>query len=132
MGKNKEDWLEQALLLYQKRLQKQIFLQFYWLKSSEHIHKALQKETVIFCFDPKGEALTSESFAQILEKGLIQGGSQIALVIGEAKGLSLELKKFPLLSFSKMIFTHQLSRLIITEQIYRAAHIWNNSPYHFS
>lgn len=132
MGKNKEEWLEEALLSYQKRLQKQILLQFHWLKSSEHIQKALQKETVIFCFDPIGDALTSEHFAQALEKGFVQGGSQLALVIGEAKGLSLELKKYPLISLSKMIFTHQLSRLIVTEQIYRAVHIWNNSPYHFS
>ena len=132
VGKNKEAWLGEALGLYQKRMQKQVQLQFHWFKSSNLLLKALQKEKSVLCFDPKGDSLTSEEFALALEKGLTSGGAQISLVIGEAAGLTPELKKYPLISFSKMIFTHQLSRLIITEQIYRAVQIWNNSPYHFS
>lgn len=114
------------------RMQKQIQLQFNWVKNSEQLLKALQKENEIICFDPNGASLTSEAFASTLESKLIKGGSQIALVIGEAQGLTPELKNYPLISFSKMIFTHQLSRLIVVEQIYRSVQIWNNSPYHFS
>ncbi len=114
------------------RMQKQIQLHFNWVKNSEQLHKALQKEKQIFCFDPNGATLTSDAFASKLEKGLIEGGSQLALVIGEAHGLTQELKNYPLISFSKMVFTHQLSRLIVVEQVYRAVQIWNNSPYHFS
>ncbi|MCH9631855.1 MAG: Ribosomal RNA large subunit methyltransferase H [Chlamydiae bacterium] len=132
VGKNKEAWLEDALNLYQKRMQKQVQLHFNWFKSSELLLKALQKENQIFCFDPKGVSLTSESFAKTLEKGLIEGGSQVTFVIGEAHGLTQELKNYPLISLSKMIFTHQLTRLVVAEQIYRAVQIWNNSPYHFS
>lgn len=132
VGKNKESWLEEALALYQTRLQKQITIHFNWLKNSDQLLKALQKESKVYCFDPQGESLTSDQFADTLQNGLVQGGSQVALVIGEAQGLTKELKNYPLISLSKMIFTHQLTRLVVMEQIYRAVQIWNNSPYHFS
>lgn len=132
VGKNKETWLNDALKEYQKRLQKQIQLLFNFSKTTEQMVKALQNESFIICLDPKGEELSSESFAQFLKQNLEKNGCNLALVIGESRGLPLILKKHPLVSFSKMIFTHQLSRLIITEQIYRAVQIWNRSPYHFS
>lgn len=132
VGKNKEAWLNDALKEYQKRLQKQIQLHFQFFKTTEQMVKALQNESFIICLDPKGEELTSESFAQSLKLSLEKGGCSLAIVIGESRGLPPSLKKHPLISFSKMIFTHQLSRLIITEQIYRAVQIWNRSPYHFS
>lgn len=94
--------------------------------------KALEKESQILCFDPLGDPLTSEHFAKALESNLQKGGSKLALVIGAADGLPSSLKKYPLISLSKMIFTHQLTRLVVLEQIYRATQIWKNSPYHFS
>lgn len=132
VGKNKETWLEQALSLYQKRLQNQLILQFNWVKHSDQLIKLLEKEKNIICFDPLGKALTSEDFAETIKQSLIKGGSQLTLLIGGAEGIPEVFKSCPLISLSKMIFTHQMTRLIVTEQIYRATQIWSNSPYHFS
>jgi len=132
VGKNKEAWLEEALVLYQKRMQQLIQLQFHWVKTTDQLIKALEKESQIVCFDPNGDPLTSEKFAKALEFNLQKGGSKLALVIGPAEGLPDILKKHPLISLSKMIFTHQLTRIVVLEQIYRATQIWKNSPYHFS
>ena len=132
VGKNKETWLSNALQIYQKRLLNQIDIQFHWHKTTELLVKALEKEPAIICFDPKGKDLTSEEFADTLKSELQKGGCKLSIVIGAAEGLPVSLKTFPLISFSKMIFTHQLSRIIVLEQIYRAVQIWKNSPYHFS
>lgn len=132
VGKNKESWLSEALQIYQKRLLSQIDIQFHWLKTTELLIKTLEKESFIVCFDPKGSELTSEQFAETLKQELQKSGCKLSIVIGPAEGLPNVLKKFPLISFSKMIFTHQLSRIIALEQIYRAVQIWKNSPYHFS
>jgi len=132
VGRSKEGWLEEALTLYQKRLSSKIKLHFIWTKNSNQLMKFLEKEKVILCFDPKGEALSSEDFSKTLFNSLERGGSHVALVIGEALGLPPTLKAHPLISLSKMIFTHQVSRLIVAEQIYRALAIRENSPYHFS
>lgn len=132
VGKNKESWLEEALSLYQTRLSSKIKLHFIWAKNSIQLMKFLEKERHIICFDPKGAELTSEAFSKTLFDSLDAAGSSLALVIGEASGLTEPLKKHPLISLSKMIFTHQMSRLIVAEQIYRAQAIRDNSPYHFS
>ncbi len=132
VGKSKEPWLSQALLLYKNRLKSKIQLNFHWVKTTEHLSKALEKETLIYALDPRGDLLTSEEFADKLRLGFEKNGCELALVIGGVEGLPSILKKHPLISLSKMIFTHQLSRIIVAEQIYRAVQIWNNSPYHFS
>ena len=71
-------------------------------------------------------------FSQYLEKLSTYGKSRIIFVIGGSNGLSNEVKKRSdyALSFSKMTFPHQLMRLIIMEQIYRALTIMNNREYH--
>jgi len=132
VGKNKERWLQEALDLYQTRLSNQIKLQFIWVKNSNQLLKFLENEKNIICFDPKGPLLTSEEFSKTLFKELERGGCQLALVIGEAQGLHPSLKNYPLISLSKMVFTHQMTRLIVAEQIYRALAIKQGSPYHLS
>jgi 23S rRNA (pseudouridine1915-N3)-methyltransferase len=130
VGKSKESWLEDALELYQKRLSSQIKLHFIWAKNSNQLVKLLEDKKNILCLDPKGKMMTSEEFSIYLFKSLEQGGSQLHLVIGAALGLPDELKDFPQISLSKMVFTHQMTRLILTEQIYRALAIQQGSPYH--
>lgn len=130
VGKNKESWLEKALELYQKRLSSQIKLHFIWAKNSNQLVKFLEPKKNIICLDPKGEMMTSEAFSSYLFKHLEKGGSQLHLVIGAADGLPEELKRYPLISLSKMVFTHQMTRLILSEQIYRALAIKQGSPYH--
>lgn len=75
---------------------------------------------------------TSEEFAKYLEDKLVQSGSNLNFVIGGSYGLSDELKKRcnDSISLSNMTFLHQMTRLILLEQIYRAFKINRNETYH--
>lgn len=79
-----------------------------------------------------GKQLTSEALAKQLDQLATYGKSKIAFVIGGSHGLSDQvLKRADLqLSFSKMTFPHQLMRLILVEQVYRAFKINRGEPYH--
>lgn len=75
---------------------------------------------------------TSEEFADFLQSKLVEGGSNLSFVIGGSYGLSDALKKKcnTSISLSKLTFLHQMTRLILLEQIYRAFKILNNETYH--
>ena len=75
---------------------------------------------------------TSEEFAEFINKKLVEGGSNISFVIGGSYGLSDALKARcnTSISLSKLTFLHQMTRLILLEQIYRAFKILNNETYH--
>ena len=76
--------------------------------------------------------MDSVEFSRYLSNKLEQSGSNISFVIGGSYGLSEELKSRinDSFSFGKMTFPHQLARLILLEQIYRAFKILNNETYH--
>lgn len=75
---------------------------------------------------------TSEEFATFLNEKLVSNGSNISFVIGGSYGLSDELKNRAncSITLSKLTFPHQLARLVLLEQIYRAFKILNNETYH--
>lgn len=130
VGKTKEAWLEAALQEYIKRLKPTASFEFLWAKNDEHLLGLAQKEALIVCLDPAGELMTSYQFAQFMQKKMIEGGSRLAFVIGGPEGLPPQLKQnHPLLSLSPMTLTHQLTRLILIEQIYRAFEIAKGSKY---
>ena len=74
----------------------------------------------------------SEQFAKEIEQATLKGHSEITFIIGGSLGLSLEVKKRAnrLMSFGLLTFPHQLMRLVLVEQIYRAFMIQQGSPYH--
>ncbi|MFL2486191.1 MAG: 23S rRNA (pseudouridine(1915)-N(3))-methyltransferase RlmH [Gammaproteobacteria bacterium] len=80
------------------------------------------------CFDKIGRKMSSEEFS----KDLYKSNEKIFLVIGGAFGLSEEIKKnaLKIISFSDMEFSHEVFRVMLLEQIYRAYCIFNNHPYH--
>ena len=80
------------------------------------------------CFDKTGFKMSSEEFSKILYKS----NQKIKLVIGGAFGLSEKIKKEAkgIISFSDMEFSHEVFRVMLLEQIYRANCIFNNHPYH--
>ena len=82
--------------------------------------------------DIHGKELTSEKFAQHINDTTIYGKSHLVYIIGGSHGLSKKvLEKAHLkVSFGKLTYPHQLMRLILMEQIYRAFKILNNEPYH--
>lgn len=131
VGKTKETWLDEALQEYLKRLKPTASFEFIWAKNDAQLLSLAQKESTLICLDPAGLPLTSTEFADFMQKALIEGGSRIVFVIGGAEGLPPELKKgHSLISLSPMTLTHQLTRLVLIEQIYRAFEIAKGSKYH--
>ncbi|MCB1136900.1 MAG: 23S rRNA (pseudouridine(1915)-N(3))-methyltransferase RlmH [Chlamydiia bacterium] len=131
VGKNKEPWLESALADYQQRLRGRLELSSLWVKDDSALCKACERFSEILLLDPHGKAMDSPGFADLLREGLERGGSRLCIVIGGAEGLPAELRsRYPMLSLSRLTFTHQIARLILTEQLYRAVEIWRGSPYH--
>lgn len=107
------------------------------------VEKALKEEgqDILSRLDPRafvvalcveGKQLSSEEVAALFEKITLDGYSNISFIIGSSHGLSDEVKKRAdlKLSFSKMTFPHQLMRVILSEQVYRALSIINGSKYH--
>ncbi len=92
------------------------------------INNELKGDNRFFCFDKKGEKFTSEKFSRII----FSQNKNINFIIGGAYGLCNEIKmrSQKVISFSDMEFSHEIFRLMVLEQIYRAKCIYTNHPYH--
>lgn len=101
-------------------------------KEGERILAKISPDTHVIALAIEGSMKTSEQLAENLDRLATYGKSKIAFVIGGSLGLSEDVMKRAneTLSFSKMTFPHQLMRLILVEQIYRAFRINRNEPYH--
>ncbi len=131
IGKSKELWLEDALQEYFKRLKSQVEIDLVLAKNDLQLIAWSEKEPQVNCLDPHGKLMDSQNFSQLLLSELEKGGSRMTFIIGGAEGIPLLLKKqYPLVSLSLLTFTHQLTRLILVEQIYRALEIAKGSKYH--
>ncbi len=102
------------------------------LKEGERMLKHVKESTYLVVLDVVGKQASSEELAEKINNLGISGKSDITFLIGGAFGLSPELVKAASerLSFSKMTFTHQMIRLLLVEQIYRAFKINRGEPYH--
>ena len=100
-------------------------------EEGERVLKLIKNDYLIG-LDMNKKEFTSEEFADFLNKKLVEGGSNISFVIGGSYGLSDALKARcnTSISLSKLTFLHQMTRLILLEQIYRAFKILNNETYH--
>lgn len=151
VGKLKEKYLRQGVAEYQKRLQGYTKLKIeevkdqptkenssekedeqLRMKEGEAILSKIKERDYVYLLDIEGKMLDSVQFAKHIEQRRIQGQSQLVFVIGGSIGVSHAVKKRAntTLSFGKMTYPHQLMRLILTEQIYRAYRIINKQPYH--
>lgn len=101
-------------------------------KEGERIEKQLSSSQVIFPLAIRGKQLSSEEFACSLEKLSLEGKNQLVFIIGGSYGLADNLisKGAFSLSFSHMTFPHQMMRVILLEQLYRAFSIINGGKYH--
>lgn len=92
----------------------------------------LLKNDYLIGLDLNKKEMTSEEFADFINNKMVEGGSSISFVIGGSYGLSDELKSRcnTFITLSKLTFLHQMSRLILLEQIYRSFKILNNETYH--
>lgn len=101
-------------------------------KETERLIAAIPNVDYIIALDVVGKQLSSPQLAEVIDDLALRGKSRVAFVIGGAFGYSDALRKKAdmFLSFSKMTFTHQMIRLLLFEQIYRAFKISTNQPYH--
>ena len=150
IGKIKEDFFRNAINEYSKRLSKYCKLNIVELpdekipdklninmteqikeKENNNIINHLPKDTYIICLDLTGKEYSSENFSSKLEN-LSQITSNITFVIGGSLGIHKNLlnKANEKICFSKMTFPHQLIRIFLLEQIFRAFKISNGETYH--
>ena len=101
-------------------------------KEGERVLEKLKAGDYLCGLDLNCKEYDSVEFSQHLEKMFTMGGSHVSFVIGGSLGLSDALKKRAneRLSFGKMTFPHQMTRLILLEQLYRAFRIAHHEPYH--
>ena len=151
VGKLKEKYLKQGIDEYLKRLSSYAKLEIIEVpdekapeelslnemeqvkqKEGERILSKIGQDTYVIALAINGKMKTSGELAVDLDKLATYGKSKIAFVIGGSLGLSEDVLKRSneKLSFSKMTFPHQLMRLILVEQIYRAYRINRGEPYH--
>lgn len=144
VGKIKEKFFVQAIEEYQKRLAR--FCDFKIIEvdedsRQENLKLKSEKEGKllfekckgkIIALDGRGKLLSSEEIAGFIEEKKVAGISELSFVIGGSNGLSEELKNKAdlVLSFGKITFPHQLFRVVLCEQIYRAMTIISGLPYH--
>lgn len=151
VGNIKEKYFTDAIKEYQKRLGS--YANFNIIEVDEYklpnkysqaqVEEGMEKEADAIlskindraCVIPlciEGKQMDSENFAEKIEKITVDGYSDICFIIGGSNGLHNKVKtKGQLkLSFSKMTFPHQLMRVVLVEQIYRAFRILRNEPYH--
>lgn len=134
IGKIKKRFVNDGIQFYQKQISK---LEIIELKQSNPVEegklilKTLKADDYVIALDVNSKTIDSLEFAAILEQVKNQT-SQIIFLVGGSEGFSNEvLKRANLkISFSKMTFPHELFRLFLVEQIYRAEAINNNLPYH--
>ena len=96
------------------------------------LEKAIPNGALICIMDERGKLMTSPDFADQLGGWRDQGRQDVAFVIGGADGLdrAFRAKADAALSFGKMVWPHMLVRVMLSEQLYRAASILSGSPYH--
>jgi len=101
-------------------------------KEAEKILRKVKDGSLLIALDVKGQKFDSESFAAKLQSFFVSGYSHITFVIGGSLGLDDELlrKAHIRFSMSDLTFPHQLARLILMEQLFRAFKIINGEPYH--
>lgn len=144
VGKIKEKFFTDAIAEYQKRLSR--FCEFKIVEVPEatnyknlteksHIEGELllaKSKGYVVALDGKGKSFSSEEIATTINDNMVNGISEMSFIIGGSNGLSKELlnKSNLIISFGKITFPHQLFRVVLSEQIYRAFTIINGMPYH--
>ena len=141
IGKLKEKFLQEGGDEYLKRLKPYAQVSVVELKEDgrddvekegKSILEKIEGKDYVISLDLKGEMLSSEKISQKIDELALKGISNLTFVIGGSNGLSKVVlqRSNHRLCFSKMTFTHQMIRMILLEQIYRAFKISRGEPYH--
>lgn len=151
VGKIKEKFYRDAIAEYEKRLSRYCKFEIIEVsdektpdnasateenkikeKEAERILSHLKDDACVITLEISGKKLDSEAFAEYIRQKTVYGVSHLQFVIGGSLGLHKKVSERSdfKLSFSDMTFPHQLMRVILTEQIYRAFRIISGEPYH--
>ncbi|MDR4022481.1 MAG: 23S rRNA (pseudouridine(1915)-N(3))-methyltransferase RlmH [Eubacteriales bacterium] len=151
VGRLKEKYWQAAIDEYSKRLSKYVKLDIIEVpdekapenlsaaeeeivkkNEGERILKNIRDGAYVIALAINGKMLGSEELSEFLNERMVRGAGHIVFVIGGSLGLSKEVldRADYKLSFSKMTFPHQMMRVILLEQFYRAVKIMKNEPYH--
>ena len=143
VGKKHESWVAEGIERYQKRLNKPFEIEWVFLphsslsgtrarqEESQRILNRLSTSDYVILLDEKGKNINSLEISKILTSQL-EASKPVVVIIGGAYGVDesiLNRANF-IWSLSGLVFPHQLARLILTEQIYRAQEIASGKPYH--
>jgi 23S rRNA (pseudouridine1915-N3)-methyltransferase len=143
IGKKHESWVAEGILRYQQRLRQPFDIEWGILphstladdrarhEESQRILSALNVNDYVILLDERGQTIHSlEVSAKVLS--ILQLSRRIVIIIGGAYGVDETIIKRAdsIWSLSRLVFPHQLVRLILTEQLYRAQEIANGTPYH--
>ncbi len=150
IGKNHEPYVKEGVELFTKRISNYYPVEWNILpspknaamlsemdlkkKEGEMITGFLQKEDYLVLLDETGKMLTSEGLAAFIQQRANESTKTIVFLIGGAFGVSDAVKQRANFSWSlsKLVFPHQLVRLVLAEQVYRACSINRNEKYHHS
>ncbi len=141
VGKKHEDWIEQGVVRFTERLRTPFAAKFELLPHSKRpgaeaaddestrLLKRIDEKDVVILLDERGQNLTSPEVSSFLVEN---SSRQVIIIIGGAYGVNQNLKDRADLvwSLSRLVFPHQLVRLILSEQLYRAQEISRGSQYH--
>jgi 23S rRNA (pseudouridine1915-N3)-methyltransferase len=148
VGKTSEAWLEEAISVYEKRLQHYVSFKIQVLPSVKNAHsyekeklkekegemilKSLQPADHVVLLDEAGKQFTSVGFSEFVGKNMGNSVNHLVFIVGGAFGVSEEVKSraYLKMALSQMTFSHQMVRLIFVEQLYRAMTILKNESYH--
>ena len=124
----KMEWIELPDVKNAAKLDKPSLLR----KEHQLLEPYLSDKGITILLDEHGQQRSSVQFAKFIEKHEVQSTPQLTFIIGGAFGFAKELldMKFPKFALSEMTFTHQMIRLILIEQVYRAYTIIKHEKYH--
>lgn len=147
IGKTQASFLKEGISIYLDRLKHYAKVEYLELadvhakgmssdmlkqKEGELILKHTKADDILMLLDEKGDVFSSREFATLLQKKMNSGMKQIILVIGGAFGFSQDVyqRADGKISFSRMTFSHEMIRLLLTEQLYRGFTILKGEGYH--
>jgi len=138
IGKQNDSSVSKAIIDYTKRINNYFKTEWKVIPSSDikkeglNILKTISSDDYLIVLDERGKELSTIELADFIEKRMIASDKRIVFVIGGAYGVDeqvLQKANFEW-SLSKLIFPHQIVRLILSETIYRAITVIKNEPYH--
>lgn len=143
IGKKHEAWVVEGIERYQKRLRQPFLLEWVYLphsaregtsarqEESERLLSRLKNDDFVVLLDERGKMIDSPALASLLEQPLNTSRS-VVLIIGGAYGVdgTVHSRADFVWSLSPLVFPHQLVRLLLAEQLYRAQEISSGNPYH--